>query len=90
MTDDVAPRGVKILNAKNVRLGTCLAPGNVVLGPAFRDTGAETLGPAAVEGRISLGAFVGTGLGRSQSPAASMTDGPPVPGSSDTAERSFR
>ena len=61
MTDYVAPSGIKIMNAENVRLGAYLAPGTNVLGGGFCNTGSATLGRSAIEGRLSLGVVVGEG-----------------------------
>ena len=58
MTDYVVPKGVRIANADNVRLGAHLAPGTTVMAAGFVNFNAGTLGTSMVEGRISAGVVV--------------------------------
>ncbi|MDR1394189.1 MAG: 2,3,4,5-tetrahydropyridine-2,6-dicarboxylate N-succinyltransferase [Bifidobacteriaceae bacterium] len=61
MTDYVVPSGVRIADARRVRLGAYLAPGTTVMHAGFVNYNAGTLGPSMVEGRISQGVVVGAG-----------------------------
>ena len=61
MTDYVMPSFVRILNPANVILGAYLAPGTMVTSSGFVNVDAGTLGPAMVEGTISMGVVVGEG-----------------------------
>jgi 2,3,4,5-tetrahydropyridine-2,6-dicarboxylate N-succinyltransferase len=61
MTDYVAPSGVRIADARRVRLGAHLAEGTTVMHEGFVNFNAGTLGASMVEGRISQGVVVGDG-----------------------------
>jgi 2,3,4,5-tetrahydropyridine-2,6-dicarboxylate N-succinyltransferase len=61
MTDYVAPAGVRIADARRVRLGAHLAEGTTVMHEGFVNFNAGTLGHSMVEGRISQGVVVGDG-----------------------------
>ncbi|HET6509272.1 MAG TPA: 2,3,4,5-tetrahydropyridine-2,6-dicarboxylate N-succinyltransferase [Baekduia sp.] len=61
MTDYVAPAGVRIADARRVRLGAHLADGTTVMHEGFVNFNAGTLGHSMVEGRISQGVVVGDG-----------------------------
>jgi 2,3,4,5-tetrahydropyridine-2-carboxylate N-succinyltransferase len=61
MTDYVAPGGVRIADARRVRLGAHLAEGTTVMHEGFVNFNAGTLGASMVEGRISQGVLVGDG-----------------------------
>ena len=61
MTDYVAPAGVRIADARRVRLGAHLAEGTTVMHEGFVNYNAGTLGASMVEGRISQGVVVGDG-----------------------------
>ncbi|HEY6761189.1 MAG TPA: 2,3,4,5-tetrahydropyridine-2,6-dicarboxylate N-succinyltransferase [Baekduia sp.] len=61
MTDYVAPSGVRIADARRVRLGAHLAAGTTVMHEGFVNFNAGTLGASMVEGRISQGVVVGDG-----------------------------
>src|SRR3954449_10933977 len=61
MTDYVAPPGVRIADARRVRLGAHLAEGTTVMHEGFVNYNAGTLGASMVEGRISQGVVVGDG-----------------------------
>ena len=61
MTDYVAPAGVRIADARRVRLGAHLADGTTVMHEGFVNYNAGTLGASMVEGRISQGVVVGDG-----------------------------
>ncbi len=61
MLDFVTPRGVRIADAGQVRLGAHLAEGTTVMHSGFVNFNAGTLGPCMVEGRISQGVTVGAG-----------------------------
>jgi 2,3,4,5-tetrahydropyridine-2-carboxylate N-succinyltransferase len=61
MTDYVAPGGVRIADARRVRLGAHLAEGTTVMHEGFVNFNAGTLGTSMVEGRISQGVVVGDG-----------------------------
>jgi 2,3,4,5-tetrahydropyridine-2-carboxylate N-succinyltransferase len=61
MTDYVAPGGVRIADARRVRLGAHLADGTTVMHEGFVNFNAGTLGASMVEGRISQGVVVGDG-----------------------------
>jgi 2,3,4,5-tetrahydropyridine-2-carboxylate N-succinyltransferase len=61
MTDYVAPSGVRIADARRVRLGAHLAEGTTVMHEGFVNYNAGTLGHSMVEGRISQGVVVGDG-----------------------------
>jgi 2,3,4,5-tetrahydropyridine-2-carboxylate N-succinyltransferase len=61
MTDYVAPGGVRIADARRVRLGAHLAEGTTVMHEGFVNFNAGTLGASMVEGRISQGVIVGDG-----------------------------
>jgi len=61
MTDYVAPGGVRIADARRVRLGAHLAEGTTVMHEGFVNFNAGTLGASMVEGRISQGVVVGDG-----------------------------
>lgn len=62
MVDYVVPSGVQITEAERVRLGAYLAPGTRVMREGFVSHNAGTLGPCRVEGRISSGTVIGTGV----------------------------
>lgn len=61
MTDYVAPAGVRVADARRVRLGAHLADGTTVMHEGFVNFNAGTLGASMVEGRISQGVVVGDG-----------------------------
>jgi 2,3,4,5-tetrahydropyridine-2-carboxylate N-succinyltransferase len=61
MTDYVAPPGVRVADARRVRLGAHLAEGTTVMHEGFVNYNAGTLGASMVEGRISQGVVVGDG-----------------------------
>src|SRR3954470_11311814 len=61
MTDYVAPPGVRVADARRVRLGAHLAEGTTVMHEGFVNFNAGTLGASMVEGRISQGVVVGDG-----------------------------
>src|SRR5215218_3190071 len=61
MTDYVVPGGVRIADARRVRLGAHLAEGTTVMHEGFVNYNAGTLGASMVEGRISQGVVVGDG-----------------------------
>ena len=61
MVDYVLPRGVRIADARRVRLGAHLAEGTTVMHEGFVNFNAGTLGAAMIEGRISQGVVVGDG-----------------------------
>ena len=61
MVDYVVPSGVRISEAKRVRLGAYLAPGTSVLREGFVSFNSGTLGAAKVEGRLSSGVVIGEG-----------------------------
>jgi 2,3,4,5-tetrahydropyridine-2-carboxylate N-succinyltransferase len=61
MTDYVVPGGVRIADARRVRLGAHLAEGTTVMHEGFVNFNAGTLGASMVEGRISQGVTVGDG-----------------------------
>lgn len=61
MTEYVVPHGVRIADARRVRLGAYLGEGTTVMHEGFVNFNAGTLGSAMVEGRISQGVVVGDG-----------------------------
>ena len=61
MTDYVMPSGVRIGDARRVRLGAYLGAGTTVMHEGFVNFNAGTEGPNMVEGRISAGVFIGAG-----------------------------
>ena len=61
MTDYVVPSGVRIADARRVRLGAYLSSGTTVMHEGFCNFNAGTLGASMVEGRISQGVVVGDG-----------------------------
>jgi 2,3,4,5-tetrahydropyridine-2-carboxylate N-succinyltransferase len=61
MTDYVVPPGVRVADARRVRLGAHLAEGTTVMHEGFVNFNAGTLGASMVEGRISQGVVVGDG-----------------------------
>lgn len=61
MLDYVVPTGVRIADARRVRLGAYLGEGTTVMHEGFVNFNAGTLGAAMVEGRISQGVVVGDG-----------------------------
>ncbi|MDX6726868.1 MAG: 2,3,4,5-tetrahydropyridine-2,6-dicarboxylate N-succinyltransferase [Baekduia sp.] len=61
MTDYVAPSGVRVADARRVRLGAHLAEGTTVMHEGFVNFNAGTLGASMVEGRISQGVVIGDG-----------------------------
>jgi 2,3,4,5-tetrahydropyridine-2-carboxylate N-succinyltransferase len=61
MTDYVAPSGVRVADARRVRLGAHLAEGTTVMHEGFVNFNAGTLGSSMVEGRISQGVVIGDG-----------------------------
>jgi 2,3,4,5-tetrahydropyridine-2-carboxylate N-succinyltransferase len=61
MTDYVFPSGVRIADARRVRLGAHLAEGTTVMHEGFVNFNAGTLGASMVEGRISQGVVIGDG-----------------------------
>jgi 2,3,4,5-tetrahydropyridine-2,6-dicarboxylate N-succinyltransferase len=61
MTDYVVPSGVRVADARRVRLGAHLADGTTVMHEGFVNFNAGTLGHSMVEGRISQGVVVGDG-----------------------------
>ncbi|HEV7751350.1 MAG TPA: 2,3,4,5-tetrahydropyridine-2,6-dicarboxylate N-succinyltransferase [Baekduia sp.] len=61
MTDYVVPPGVRVADARRVRLGAHLADGTTVMHEGFVNYNAGTLGASMVEGRISQGVVIGDG-----------------------------
>ncbi|BAU95489.1 putative succinyltransferase [Corynebacterium suranareeae] len=61
MVDYVVPPGVRISEAKRVRLGAYLAPGTSVLREGFVSFNSGTIGAAKIEGRLSSGVVIGEG-----------------------------
>ncbi|MCW3000864.1 MAG: dapD [Conexibacter sp.] len=61
MTDYVLPSGVRVADARRVRLGAHLAEGTTVMHEGFVNFNAGTLGASMVEGRISQGVVIGDG-----------------------------
>jgi 2,3,4,5-tetrahydropyridine-2,6-dicarboxylate N-succinyltransferase len=61
MTDYVVPSGVRVADARRVRLGAHLAEGTTVMHEGFVNYNAGTLGASMVEGRISQGVVIGDG-----------------------------
>lgn len=61
MSDYVVPSGVRIADARRVRLGAHLASGTVVMHEGFVNFNAGTLGAAMIEGRVSQGVVLGEG-----------------------------
>jgi 2,3,4,5-tetrahydropyridine-2-carboxylate N-succinyltransferase len=61
MTDYVVPAGVRVADARRVRLGAHLAEGTTVMHEGFVNFNAGTLGASMVEGRISQGVVIGDG-----------------------------
>ncbi len=61
MSDYVIPSGVRIADARRVRLGAYLASGTVVMHEGFVNFNAGTLGAAMIEGRVSQGVVLGNG-----------------------------
>jgi 2,3,4,5-tetrahydropyridine-2,6-dicarboxylate N-succinyltransferase len=61
MTDYVTPPGVRVADARRVRLGAHLAEGTTVMHEGFVNFNAGTLGASMVEGRVSQGVVVGAG-----------------------------
>jgi 2,3,4,5-tetrahydropyridine-2,6-dicarboxylate N-succinyltransferase len=61
MADYVVPSGVRIADARRVRLGAYLGEGTTVMHEGFVNFNAGTLGASMVEGRISQGVVVGDG-----------------------------
>jgi 2,3,4,5-tetrahydropyridine-2-carboxylate N-succinyltransferase len=61
MTDYVVPSGVRVADARRVRLGAHLAEGTTVMHEGFVNFNAGTLGASMVEGRISQGVVIGDG-----------------------------
>ncbi len=58
LCDYVVPTGVRIADARRVRLGAYLGEGTTVMHEGFVNYNAGTEGPNMVEGRISAGVFV--------------------------------
>ena len=85
MTDYVIPSGVRIADASRVRLGAYLGVGTTVMHEGFVNFNAGTddadpdndLKGCMVEGRISMGVFVGAGsdLGGGSSTAGTLSGG---------------
>jgi 2,3,4,5-tetrahydropyridine-2-carboxylate N-succinyltransferase len=77
MTDYVAPSGVRIADARRVRLGAHLAEGTTVMHEGFVNFNAGTLGASMVEGRISQGVVIGDGsdIGGSASIMGTLSGG---------------
>ena len=61
MTDYVVQSGVRVADARRVRLGAHLAEGTTVMHEGFVNFNAGTLGASMVEGRISQGVVIGDG-----------------------------
>jgi 2,3,4,5-tetrahydropyridine-2-carboxylate N-succinyltransferase len=61
MLDYVVPSGVRVADARRVRLGAHLAEGTTVMHEGFVNFNAGTLGAAMIEGRLSQGVVVGEG-----------------------------
>ncbi|AOZ72426.1 2,3,4,5-tetrahydropyridine-2,6-dicarboxylate N-succinyltransferase [Boudabousia tangfeifanii] len=61
LTDYVQPEGVRIADARRVRLGAYLSPGTTVMPAGFVNFNAGTLGTSMVEGRIAQGVVIGDG-----------------------------
>ena len=59
LTDYIIPPGVRIADARRVRLGAYLSEGTTVMHEGFVNFNAGTLGAAMIEGRISAGVLVG-------------------------------
>ncbi len=59
LTDYIIPPGVRIADARRVRLGAYLSEGTTVMHEGFVNFNAGTLGPAMIEGRVSAGVVVG-------------------------------
>ena len=77
MADYVIPSGVRIADARRVRLGAHLAEGTTVMHEGFINFNAGTLGTTMVEGRISQGVTLGedSDLGGSSSTMGMLSGG---------------
>jgi 2,3,4,5-tetrahydropyridine-2-carboxylate N-succinyltransferase len=62
MLDYVVPSGVRIADASRVRLGAYLGEGVTVMHEGFCNYNAGAEGPNMIEGRISQGVWVGSGI----------------------------
>lgn len=61
MVDYIVPKGVRIANTAQVRLGAYLGEGTTVMHAGFVNFNAGTEGPNMIEGRVSAGVFIGAG-----------------------------
>ncbi len=77
MTDYVVPAGVRIADARRVRLGAYIGEGTTIMHEGFVNFNAGAEGPNMIEGRISAGVFVGAGsdLGGSSSTMGTLSGG---------------
>lgn len=77
MSDYVVPSGVRIADARRVRLGAHLASGTVVMHEGFVNFNAGTLGAAMIEGRVSQGVVLddGTDIGGGASIMGTLSGG---------------
>ena len=77
MSDYVVPAGVRIADARRVRLGAYIGEGTTIMHEGFVDFNAGAEGPNMIEGRISAGVFVGAGsdLGGSSSTMGTLSGG---------------
>lgn len=77
MADYVIPSGVRIADARRVRLGAYLSEGTTIMHEGLINFNAGTLGTAMVEGRISQGVTLGEGsdLGGSSSTMGTLSGG---------------
>ena len=77
MTDYVTPSGVRVADARRVRLGAYLGGGTTVMHEGFVNFNAGTLGASMVEGRISQGVVVddGTDIGGGASTMGTLSGG---------------
>lgn len=77
MTDYVVPTGVRIADARRVRLGAYIGEGTTIMHEGFVNFNAGAEGPNMIEGRISAGVFVGAGsdLGGSSSTMGTLSGG---------------
>lgn len=77
MSDYVVPAGVRIADARRVRLGAYIGEGTTIMHEGFVNFNAGAEGPNMIEGRISAGVFVGAGsdLGGSSSTMGTLSGG---------------
>lgn len=61
LLDHVVPENVRVTDGSRVRLGAFLGPGTTVMQTGLVNFNAGTEGPNMVEGRVSVGVFVGGG-----------------------------